>query len=386
MSTPKREVIAPLTGIKFFLCALVILSNMLLYRDVDPGFMMRVNWDALRPFLTVTFRVDVFFMMTGFLLMHLYKAHFAEGLTFKNIKTFLIVRVARVYPLYALVLCLILILYAFGVWQSVAYMVGGSHERVVEPWGWFYNFTLTTAWGLTEGKSAWNGPAWSISAEFFNYLMFPFYIVVISRLKDWRISLLCLVILCVFYGFMQHYFIHDYMVDHGYGALMRANFGLLSGAFVYGVYVRLKAQKSALWDKLFMLNLALVLGMMALDAYVFYLPPIMYMANLIFMVLCLSLMTGKVHHFFASPLLMHLGKISFAMYLLHQPVCRVLLYFFYDDFRMVEAGDVESVIVYILLTFAAIVAASHVAYTYVETPLRYGIRRRLGVKKAIVKI
>ncbi|MEC9292166.1 MAG: acyltransferase [Pseudomonadota bacterium] len=384
-----KEIIAPLTGIKFILCALVILSNMMLYGDVGPKFAQYFNELKFAPFVTVTFRVDIFFMITGFLLMHLYADRFAAGITLKKVKDFLVVRLARVYPLYAMVLLLIVGLYMLGVWQYVDIQEGfeGSSYRVVEPWAWLANFTLTTSWGVLENKSAWNGPAWSISAEFFNYLMFPFYLFFITRLKSTYIQLISIVVICAFYGVVQHFYVKDFMIDHGYGALARANFGLLSGAFVYGLYQHFKQTKGLKWDAMFMGVLILLGVMMSLDAYGIYgVPKMAYMVCLIFMVLCLSLMSGPVHNFFAHPFLMHLGKLSFAMYLLHQPVARVMIYFFKDEYDSVPADNFEVMTVHLLLIFVAIMVASHIAYAWVETPLRYKIRTKLGVKKVQVKI
>ncbi len=385
---PKKEIIAPMTGVKFILCALVILSNMMLYGDVGPVFVGYLNNIKLAPFITVTFRVDIFFMITGFLLMHLYAERFADGVSFKKIKDFLTIRLARVYPLYSMVLLLILLLHFMGVWQVVNPVGGGgSPDRVTMPWAWLYNFTLTTSWGLAEGKTAWNGPAWSISAEFFNYLMFPFYLFFIARLRNTFMQLLSIAFICAVYGVVQHFYIKDYMIDFGYGALARANFGLLSGAFVYGLYKYFKHTKGLKWDAMFIAILTVLACMMSLDAYNIYdVPKMAYMGCLIFTVLCLSLMSGPIHNFFAHPVMMHLGKLSFAMYLLHQPVGRVFVYLFKDIYNMVPHDNYEVITVHFLLIFAAIMVLSHVAYAWIETPLRYKLRRKLGVKKVQVKI
>ncbi len=387
MKHDKPEIIAPLTGVKFFLCILVITSNMLLYRDVNPGFIYKMDWHALMPFLTITFRVDVFFMITGFLLMHLYKNHFHEGLSINKIKEFLIIRLSRIYPLYILVLILILILYELGIWQAVNIMDSNSEKRIDNYWNWIYNITLTTAWGFSDGKSAWNGPAWSISAEFFNYLMFPIYILALIRIRKISLNIAFLFLLIASYGLMQHFWIKNYMEDYGIGALARANFGLVSGAFVYKIYTYMKDTKSNLWDICFILNIIIIITMMAIEAYTATsIPEISYMGFLILMVLCLSLMQGSIHNFFAHPIIMHLGKISFAMYLLHQPVCRIMLHFFHNYYFSIPEGSKFYVIINLIIVLAIIIAVSHIAHQYIETPLRYMFRKKMGIKKAIVKI
>jgi peptidoglycan/LPS O-acetylase OafA/YrhL len=49
--------------------------------------------------------VDLFFMLSGFVLTHVYRRAFSEGIT-KHYRQFLLVRVARLYPLHIMVLLL----------------------------------------------------------------------------------------------------------------------------------------------------------------------------------------------------------------------------------------------------------------------------------------
>ena len=386
---PKKEIIGSLTGIKFFLCVLVILSNMMLYVDVNPGFAQHLYIGSFASFITVTFRVDVFFMITGFLLVHLYTEKFSGGIEWKKYKNFLIVRIARLYPLYLFVLFLVLVMYKLGIWSDLMKTVpyADSSERVVMPWSWLYNLTLTTAWGLTDGKTAWNGPAWSISAEFFNYLTFPFYIYIISRLKHWRTQLYSLLTICCLYAFLQQHFIQDYIIDHGYGALVRANFGLLTGALVHGLYAHLKPTKGVIWDKIFLLNLGIVVGMMAIEGYeILIIPKIIYMVFLVSLVLCLSLVSGSVNRFLTHPVSMFLGKLSFGMYLLHQPVIRLMRYFFEDYYLAIEADNFVVIVSNILAIYAVIIFLSYLAHIFIETPARYKLREKMGIKTVEVRL
>lgn len=384
ITKPRKEIIGSLTGIKFFLSVLVILSNMMLYIDVNPGFAQYLYVGHFASFITVTFRVDVFFMITGFLLMHLYADKFADGVHWPNFKHFLIVRVARLYPLYLFVLGVIVLLYITGIWGAIG---PGSPERIIAPLGWLYNLTLTTAWGFSDVKVAWNGPAWSVSAEFFNYITFPFYLYLIVRCKGWRTQIAAISALSIVYGLLQFYFIQDYIVDFGYGSLVRANFGMLAGALSYGLYQHLKKMKGEVWDILFMLNLLLIIGLMAAEGYeLFAVPKITYMVALIFMVLTLSLATGFVSRFLSHPVMMFLGKLSFAMYLLHQPVIRLMRYFLEDRYVAIAANDYQAIVGHLLLIFAVIIFLSYLAHICIETPARYKLRDKFGIKTVEVRL
>ena len=64
-----------------------------------------------------------------------------------------------------------------------------------------YNLLLIQSWGVWDDVS-WNNPSWSISAEFFAYLIFPFLIAVLIKIDKKRraiISILITVILLIIF-------------------------------------------------------------------------------------------------------------------------------------------------------------------------------------------
>ena len=113
----EKDYISQLTGIRIFLTLLVVLSNLAIFRDVDAVYLLETDWLFLRVLYYAPFRVDVFFMLTGFLLYYMYEKTFSGSITAKDYLRFLSIRIARVYPVHLLTVFLVLVLYALNIWQ-----------------------------------------------------------------------------------------------------------------------------------------------------------------------------------------------------------------------------------------------------------------------------
>ena len=120
--------------------------------------------------------VEMFFVLSGFILCHVYLRGFGDG-TFRY-GAFLWARVARVYPLHLAVLLGVAAL------AVVAGAAGLAVDSNLADWRSFpANLLLLQAWGLAP-EAAFNHPSWSVSAEWFAYLSFPAFAWVAWRLKD----------------------------------------------------------------------------------------------------------------------------------------------------------------------------------------------------------
>ena len=120
--------------------------------------------------------VEVFFVLSGFILSHVYLA--AAGEKRFSYGGFLWARIARVYPLHLVTLFGMI---GLGVAATV---VGLSIDGSLTDWRALpAHLTMTHAWGLAP-ISAFNHPSWSISAEWFAYLTFPAYAFVTWRMRE----------------------------------------------------------------------------------------------------------------------------------------------------------------------------------------------------------
>ncbi|HEV2300150.1 MAG TPA: acyltransferase [Stellaceae bacterium] len=116
--------------------------------------------------------VDLFFFLSGFVLTHVYRGRLAHGRNWGRIGRFLWARFARIYPASLFVTAIYVVCHCFG--------------RLALATGISFKTQLIAALTLTQvpwlRSIAINDPSWSISAEWYAYLIFPFAVPLILRL------------------------------------------------------------------------------------------------------------------------------------------------------------------------------------------------------------
>lgn len=113
--------------------------------------------------------VDTFFVISGFVLAYQYadRIHAVS-----DIPMFLRRRVARIWPLHAAILMAMMLPRAAGV-----LLHGPENSPLFDPTShhslgaWFASLTMLHAMGLYD-HGVWNGPSWTLSVEFFTYMLF----------------------------------------------------------------------------------------------------------------------------------------------------------------------------------------------------------------------
>ncbi|MBK9584780.1 MAG: acyltransferase [Alphaproteobacteria bacterium] len=126
--------------------------------------------------------VDFFFILSGFILAHCYLSTL-ENKTF-TYRHFLIKRIARIYPVHLFTLALMLVIFGIN-----AVLNGPPPEDAPNASNLAQNIILVHSWGLAADLS-FNRYSWTISAEFFAYLLFPFLMSVFISLRRPELSLL----------------------------------------------------------------------------------------------------------------------------------------------------------------------------------------------------
>ncbi len=128
--------------------------------------------EAIAVFAKGYLAVDLFFMLSGFVLWLNYSARMrADGL--KLFPHFIARRIARIWPLHAAML-----LAAVALVAGLA-LLGKPADAA---WGELpLHLLMVHNWGFTD-RLQWNDPSWSISGEFAAYLLFPFLALAV----DWR--------------------------------------------------------------------------------------------------------------------------------------------------------------------------------------------------------
>lgn len=148
------QTIRSLTGIRGLAALYVVVYHSIIFDNPNTRYnIIRHGYLA----------VDLFFVLSGFVMAMSYNRMFADGFDTRNYVVFLIRRLARVYPLYLLMTLLVGLLLP---------LVAPDQFRDFPPsWGVFIaNLLMVQAWGLTGNVVA---SSWSISTEWAAYLVFP---------------------------------------------------------------------------------------------------------------------------------------------------------------------------------------------------------------------
>ncbi|MBC9956109.1 acyltransferase [Yimella sp. cx-51] len=160
----KRAELKALTGLRAVAALLVVLSHTHLPRNAPDAFDRLVGWGHMG--------VPLFFLLSGVVLGYNY-----PDLSPRNGRRtvlFYLARIARVMPLYWVMIVL---------WV-LFYYAEGQQQR---PWVLLQHLFAVQTWGddVATAQFHYNGPGWSIGVELFFYALFPFIAPLIAR-AAWR--------------------------------------------------------------------------------------------------------------------------------------------------------------------------------------------------------
>jgi len=152
--------IRPLTGVRGIAALVVVLYH---FGEPYHTLGIQTHFRIHQGYLAV----DLFFVLSGFVLAYNYADYFAANFSLQRFWHFFIRRIARLYPAYFAITCLYL--------MKMAVNFAGDNPfdsyRFSDIPG---NLFMLTGWGL--GIKPVVGDSWSVSAELGAYLLFPFLV------------------------------------------------------------------------------------------------------------------------------------------------------------------------------------------------------------------
>jgi peptidoglycan/LPS O-acetylase OafA/YrhL len=365
-----RPYIRPLTSLRGIAALLVAVFHV--YPFVVPEIA-----GATRFFGRGYLWVDLFFVLSGFVLGRTHGAEFREvsfAKLWRDAPTrgalwrFLQKRLARIYPMHAFVLVVLALcrgLIAVGVGEHVPFLLK------VFPWSANWGeFTRTAllvqAWGF-ETHNAWNLPSWSISVEWALYLLFPLGVGAFSRSTPGaRLGSLVACALGVL-AFALTHSSFDVVFD-GNGLLRAAPEFFLGLCLALWVDTAWFARGAAFLgrDVVFALLVLVILGLLCApvhDGWVVALFPCLILAAFTARGRMGSLLsTGPVHW---------LGLVSYSIYMLHLPVL-----LFARALGVDGQGPLAERAMRLVLVLAALVALSGLTYPLIEVRARRWLQPR----------
>jgi peptidoglycan/LPS O-acetylase OafA/YrhL len=318
--------------------------------------------------------VDMFFMLSGFVMTHVYHRAFSESVT-RHYRSFIVARIARIYPLHVLILLLFV---ATALGSHVA--AGASHVRDIPLHGphsvTAFVANLFMLQGLDAQQLSWNYPAWSISVEFMAYLLFPFALPAIwhapARAKI-AIALGLLTALVVLAIWTQD----DFDQWDGPITLLRGLPEFILGTLLYCAF---HAAPNRAWlnrDATIFAVLAAIVLCLHAGA-----PDLLTIGLFAALILLAVLNTGVFSAIASAAPLIWLGDISYSLYLLHgffQFVANKLLpRFGIEDHASLSIGQSFALMA---LMIGACILAAHFTYFAVEIDCRRYLRGLLDIQK-----
>lgn len=308
--------------------------------------------------------VDLFFALSGFILMHVYGRSFAGGPSAAMVGPFLRARLARLYPLHLAILggFVLLELLKLAVGLDA---FGGTHTLPTLPG----SLLLLNAAGLYDTLT-WNGPSWSISAEWLVGLAFPLLVLVVARLRPAGLLLLYIATLAGFALLSAGPRLDlDLTADWG---VPRCFLGFTGGMVLYRVW-RDGAPGWMATDAAALATTAGIILAMHFNTRGVFVVPLFGL-----LILCLAQNTGQVGRAMATRPMVFLGEISYAVYLAQI----LLLDSVHLGWRLATGHELEDAgfsalqsLGVIALMMAALLPISILLHRAVEVPARGWLRR-----------
>jgi peptidoglycan/LPS O-acetylase OafA/YrhL len=338
--------IVPLTSIRgvaaIWVAAYHLVGEMMLH-----GWMARpsaILWNLVNG--GADFAVDLFFVLSGYILAETYGAR-------SDTAAFYAHRAARVLPLHWTVLTVLAL--AVGVLEAF-----GVHPRSAGYYDWGklpYAYTLTSVW---VNAVAWNAPTWSLNAELAAYLLFPFMQGAARRLGPALLFGLGLLFVA------GHVSLIESLGFRSTGAVSIARGVLGFGA---GAMLRFATGRRPTPAWLPTLCVAAIGVIACAGAYAVAIVP-----SAALIVALAAPARSPVHRLLSAPVLAWLGRISFSIYLVHEPVM-LLASHVISRLPLLHASPV-GIWPGALLCLAMTLVVADRAWRWVEMPARRLLRRR----------
>lgn len=332
------------------------------------------NWNSLLfdvpLFRNAYLMVELFFVLSGFVI---YKAYANNIQSPGNLARFQFLRFGRLYPVHLFFLLVFLVL-------EVAKYIADTHYGIksnkTTPFvendltAFIQQLFLLQAIGPTGNALSFNGPAWSISVEFYTYLIFGLIVLYFGRLKMAVFVTLGLAS-CMLLALQP---------DNGFANLLSCLAGFCIGCCTAWLSDRISLKLPAQAVSLALLLLFLFLHLKTSRQYdiaIYFLT-----AALVLSVVFSE--DGRVKSILRLRFFTWLGTISYSIYMSHSALLWIfnqIHRFFFNrseiliEGRMVPQLSFTQALLSYLVTMVLLLAISHLVYRYLEQPLRERSRR-----------
>ena len=340
---------------------------------------------ALAPVLNAGAQgVDLFFILSGFVLTWNYLDRMGGVWSTRETLRFLWLRLARVWPVY------LVTMHLAAAWIVFTLYVGHvpAEPAVVDSLNatsWVRQVLLMQLWfqPYFDGSS-WNGPAWSISAEWLAYLLFGGLALVVFRIASATRArgLICLAIAASLPPVLL--LLASGVFYTPWSWLPRIVMQFIAGALACAAVHKLQLSdrsRQAAGVASVLLGAVIIGGLYLLDAHP---PGSLYdaggLVDVLFvpLVITLAIGVGTLPALLSTGVMVYLGHISFSLYMLHEIVHTAWIWAVMQ-FEITLTPSWSAKLVVLSLILLATVGAA-LLYHSVEEPARKWMRRMVDKK------
>ncbi|MBN3938516.1 acyltransferase [Nostoc sp. NMS9] len=331
--------------------------------------------------------VDFFFILSGFIMTHVYAEIFYLKVSLKNYRSYLFSRFARIYPLHIFIVSLFIGLEIVKLlFLNTSAFTGKFNLTAL-----FANIFLLQAFDLKCPpllwcNTYWNEPSWSISVEFFIYCIFPFLLLILLK-NNHKTDLI--VYSCTLFSILLLITFTRGNLDTiiGIPSIARCGLECILGIITYKVYHR------GNYKKYFNLNLLAIIAITWIIMIMHYywhdfrnLHDWLILPAFSLLILSVSINNNSViSKFLNSGLMLYIGTISYSTYMVHWFIQELLkifwIYKFHDVFgkEFTEYQSLTSLGVFLMI----VLLAASLTYRFVEVPARNYLKSTILGKQCI---
>lgn len=369
--------IRALTGLRIFAALWVVVFHF----SFTPALSTEWFWRPFTPLVEQgALGVDLFYVLSGFVITLTYVDKMGARSTGRLTVGFWWARICRIWPVYVTATTV------FGVWLLIkaAHSPPGTMiayqtvQPVVDVWHYLEQLAMVQLWHrpFIDGSS-WDGPAWSISAEWLAYVTFPLVVLLLWRLRRAHpaVTGVLAVALMVPFAWICWSTGNPY---HAWTWLLRIMLGFAAGALTCLTVRRISRTPRVELLAAVLATVTIAAAVAVLWASAHRTPAGEYggVVVLLFPLLVgsLALSSRGPSRFLATRPAVHGGRISYSLYLIHVLVFEVL-WTAMTHFPGIAPGSTAYRFVVPGALLAALLLA-HLSYRFLEEPARLALRAR----------
>lgn len=345
----KKVEITQLTGLRALAAWWVVLFH--------SGYMLLpLSRSLFRLTRTGYLGVDVFFVLSGFVIAYNYMDSTTRR-GWERWREFFCMRFARLYPVHVFTLLISLLLYLSV--RMAALHTGKDFS------GWTVksfaeNVFMVHAW-VPHPQDSWNNASWSVSSEWFAYLVFPLIVFAGIRRIPSRLCLVSAILAATAPAVIAWAY-----SDVSFFCLIEVLFEFAAGCMVYVSFKKL-TNHSTVRNTAGGLVLAGAVAWLALNAFEIPVGARWTVSLFPLLVIYLAISTGIVRRIMCSRLFVYWGKVSYSLYMTHNITLWLLKYSLPEHH---DLADIARYGIYLL----AIAGVAALTYHVVEEPARKWLR------------